>query len=132
MTTAEKTSVRRAPFKAGRMGVCKALTVALLLSAPFSAQAKAVEPEVYTPVAPTIDQARANILIARQLQFTHFRDLGISDKLSGDVFDAYLNYLDGQRVYLTGSDVEVLSKVRNRLGSALKTGQLQQIGRAHV
>ncbi|WP_193601674.1 carboxy terminal-processing peptidase [Marinobacter salexigens] len=125
MTIAEKASVRRAPFKARRMSVCKALTIALLLSAPFSAQAKAVEPEVFTPVAPTIDQARANILIARQLQFTHFRDLGISDKLSGDVFDAYLNYLDGQRVYLTGSDVLALDNVRNRLGSALKTGQLQ-------
>jgi len=125
MTIAKKSSVRHVPYKTGRIGVCKALTIALLLSAPFAAQAKAVEPEVYTPVAPTIDQARANILIARQLQFTHFRDLGISDKLSGDVFDAYLDYLDGQRVYLTGSDVEVLSKVRNRLGSALKTGQLQ-------
>ena len=125
MTIAEKTSVRHAPFNAGRMGVCKALTVALLLSAPFSVQAKTVEAQAYTPVAPTIDQARANILIARQLQFTHFRDLGISDKLSGDVFDAYLNYLDSQRVYLTGKDILTLDKVRNRLGSALKTGQLQ-------
>lgn len=125
MTIAEKTSIRHAPLRTGRMGVCKALTVALLLSAPFGVQAKAAEPETYTPVAPTIDQARANILIARQLQFTHFRDLGISDKLSGDVFDAYLNYLDGQRVYLTGSDVEALKKVKSRLGSALKTGQLQ-------
>jgi len=125
MTIAEKTSIRHAPLRTGRMGVCKALTVALLLSAPFGVQAKAAEPETYTPVTPTIDQARANILIARQLQFTHFRDLGISDKLSGDVFDAYLNYLDGQRVYLTGSDVEALKKVKSRLGSALKTGQLQ-------
>lgn len=125
MTIAEKTSARNTPFKAGGMGVCKALTVALLLSAPFGVQAKAVEPEAYTPVAPTIDQARANILIARQLQFTHFRDLGISDKLSGDVFDAYLNYLDGQRVYLIGSDILALDKIKNRLGSALKTGQLQ-------
>jgi len=125
MTIAKKTSAHRAPFKAGRMGVCKALTVALLLAAPFGIQAKTTEPDVYTPVAPTIDQARANILIARQLQFTHFRDLGISDKLSGDVFDAYLNYLDGQRVYLTGSDIQALDRVRSRLGSALKTGQLQ-------
>lgn len=125
MTIAEKPSVRHASFKVGRMGVCKALTVALLLSAPFVVQAKTTEPEVYTPVAPTIDQARANILIARQLQFTHFRDPGISDKLSGDVFDAYLNYLDGQRVYLMASDIQALEKVKTRMGSALKTGQLQ-------
>lgn len=125
MTIAEKTSARRAPIAAGRMGVCKALAVALLLSAPFGVQAKAVEPETYSPVAPTIDQARANILIARQLQFTHFRDMGISDELSGDVFDAYLSYLDGQRIYLTQSDIQSLDKARNRLGPALKTGQLQ-------
>lgn len=125
MTIAEKTSARRAPIAAGRMGVCKALTVALLLSAPFGVQAKSVEPETYSPVAPTIDQARANILIARQLQFTHFRDMGISDDLSGDVFDAYLSYLDGQRIYLTESDIQALDKARNRLGPALKTGQLQ-------
>ncbi|NWN92143.1 carboxy terminal-processing peptidase [Marinobacter adhaerens] len=125
MTIAEKTSARRAPIAAGRMGVCKALAVTLLLSAPFGVQAKAVEPETYSPVAPTIDQARANILIARQLQFTHFRDMGISDELSGDVFDAYLSYLDGQRIYLTQSDIQALDKARNRLGPALKTGQLQ-------
>lgn len=125
MTIAEKISVRHTPFKSARMGVCQALTIALLLSAPFGVHAKAAEPDKYTPVAPTIDQARANILIARQLQFTHFRDLSINDKLSGDVFDAYLSYLDGQKIYLTGSDVQTLGKVKNRLGSALKTGQLQ-------
>ncbi len=125
MTIPEKTSVHRSPHKAGKTGVFIALTIALLLSTPFAVQANAVEPESYTPVAPTIDQARANILIARQLQFTHFRDMGISDELSGDVFDAYLNYLDGQRVYLTARDVQALDKVKSRLGSALKTGQLQ-------
>src|SRR5690606_18757151 len=43
----------------------------------------------------------------------------------GDVFDAYLNYLDSQRIYLTQQDIDALASVRNRLGSALKTGQLQ-------
>jgi carboxyl-terminal processing protease len=80
---------------------------------------------VYEPVSPTVDQARANILIARQLQFTHFRDMGINDDLSGDVFDAYLNYLDGQHIYLTQEDIDQFSAVRESLGSALKTGQLQ-------
>ncbi|MEP1706173.1 MAG: carboxy terminal-processing peptidase, partial [Marinobacter sp.] len=45
--------------------------------------------------------------------------------LSGDVFDAYLDYLDGQRVYLTQKDIDKLSAIRLGLGSALKTGQLQ-------
>ena len=41
------------------------------------------------------------------------------------MFDAYLDYLDGQRVYLTQKDIDKLSAIRLGLGSALKTGQLQ-------
>ena len=77
------------------------------------------------PVAPTVDQARANILISRQLQFTHFRDQKIDDTLSGEVFDAYLEYLDGQKIYLTQQDINRFKSVRANLGSALKTGRLQ-------
>ncbi|PPI82822.1 tail-specific protease [Marinobacter maroccanus] len=125
MTIAERIMARRSPAGSGRFGVCKAMTVALLMSTPLGLYAKVETPAVYEPVAPTIDQARANILIARQLQFTHFRDLGISDELSGDVFDAYLNYLDGQRIYLSQDDIAKFDKIRTQLGSALKTGQLQ-------
>src|SRR5690554_1569261 len=126
MSIAEKIrqySPRPATLK--KTGLCTALGLALLVPGLSGLQAKLEEPAVYQPVAPTIDQARANILIARQLQFTHFRNLGISDELSGDVFDAYLTYLDNQRIYLTQQDIDTLSSVRGRLGSALKTGQLQ-------
>lgn len=102
-----------------------ALAIAGILSIGTSVQAKIDAPTLYQPVAPTIEQARANILIARQLQFTHFRDLRIDDALSSDVFDAYLDYLDGQRIYLTQQDVNQLAQFRFTLGSALKTGQLQ-------
>lgn len=100
-----------------------ALALTLALAVPVSA--KLDTDKVYQPVSPTVEQARANILIARQLQFTHFRDMSINDSLSGDVFDAYLEYLDGQRVYLTQQDIDKFSAIRLGLGSALKTGQLQ-------
>lgn len=96
----------------------------LAVSAQVSATTESTD-AVYKPVSPTVDQARANILIARQLQFTHFRDMGINDDLSGDVFDAYLDYLDGQHIYLSQRDINQFSAVRESLGSALKTGQLQ-------
>src|SRR5690554_2008306 len=108
-----------------KAGLCATLGLAFLVPGLSSLQAKLEDPGSFQPVAPTIDQARANILIARQLQFTHFRNLGISDELSGDVFDAYLNYLDSQRIYLTQQDIDSLGALRGRLGSALKTGQLQ-------
>lgn len=125
MTIAERIMARRSSAGSDRFGVCKAVTVALLLSTSLGLNAKVDTHAVYEPVAPTIDQARANILIARQLQFTHFRDLGISDELSGDVFDAYLEYLDGQKIYLSQEDIARFDKIRTQLGSALKTGQLQ-------
>src|SRR5690554_7255348 len=83
MSIAEKIrqySPRPATLK--KTGLCTALGLALLVPGLSGLQAKLEEPAVYQPVAPTIDQARANILIARQLQFTHFRNLGISDELS--------------------------------------------------
>ncbi|HET8802608.1 MAG TPA: carboxy terminal-processing peptidase [Marinobacter sp.] len=125
MTNAERMPARHLPLRDRTLSTCKMIGVALLLALPLGLQAKMDTPKVYEPVAPTIDQARANILIARQLQFTHFRDLRISDELSGDVFEAYLEYLDGQRIYLTQKDVNKLGQVKGQLGSALKTGQLQ-------
>ncbi|RMJ03794.1 Tail-specific protease precursor [Marinobacter litoralis] len=126
MTIAEKAVTRNHRSSLLKVaGLSAALGLALLVPGLSGLHAKIEEPASYQPVSPTIDQARANILIARQLQFTHFRDLGISDELSGDVFDAYLNYLDSQRVYLTQQDIDALSQVKGRLGSALKTGQLQ-------
>ncbi|WP_286222381.1 carboxy terminal-processing peptidase [Marinobacter apostichopi] len=125
MTIAERFIAKHTPARPTRTRLCKALTMALLVAVPWGLQAKVDESLTYEPVAPTIDQARANILIARQLQFTHFRDLGISDELSGDVFDAYLEYLDGQRIYLTQQDLNKINRVKSQLGAALKTGQLQ-------
>jgi carboxyl-terminal processing protease len=103
----------------------KALALAISLSVSFGAAASSESLQSYQPVTPTIDQARANILIARQLQFTHFRDLRVSDDLSGDIFDTYLKYLDGQKVYLTQDDLDGFVDIRDHLGSALRTGKLQ-------
>ncbi|RBP69626.1 carboxy terminal-processing peptidase [Marinobacter nauticus] len=123
MTIAENSMQRPSLTSLTRKaGAVTALALGLLVSGAY---AKIDDSARYEQVAPTIDQARANILIARQLQFTHFRNLGISDELSGDVFDAYLNYLDSQRIYLTQEDIDALSRVKKHLGSALKTGQLQ-------
>lgn len=109
----------------------KSLAVGALIIAPLlgfgsmTLQANVDRNAVFEPVTPTIEQARANILISRQLQFTHFRDQPINEELSSEVFDAYLEYLDGQRIYLTQTDIDQFSGVRQQLGNALKTGQLQ-------
>lgn len=100
------------------------LAIGLMLS-PAVLHATTDPAESFQPVSPDIEQARANILISRQLQFTHFRDQPINEALSREVFDEYLEYLDGQKIYLTQKDVSKLDVYRDKLGSALKTGQLQ-------
>ncbi|MGQ7275778.1 carboxy terminal-processing peptidase [Marinobacter sp. V034] len=117
-------------LKSGMFRTClrssgAALAMGLILSS--SAAIAANEPrksENFEPVTPTIDQARANILIARQLQFTHFLDQRIDSKLSARVFDGYLDQLDSQRIYFLKSDIEEFTPWRAKLDSALKTGQL--------
>ena len=105
------------------------VAVAVLVALPVvglgtSLQAS-VERDAYQAVAPTIEQARANILISRQLQFTHFREQPINDALAEEVFDDYLDYLDGQRVYLTRKDIEAFQPLKEQMAGSLRTGQLQ-------
>ncbi len=88
-------------------------------------QAKVDHDTAYQAVAPTIEQARANILISRQLQFTHFREQAINDELAEDVFADYLDYLDGQRVYLTQEDIAQFQPLKEAMDTSLRTGQLQ-------
>ncbi|TBW53312.1 tail-specific protease [Marinobacter halodurans] len=104
--------------------VALAFGLAITSMAGFAAQDKDGA-QTFQPVSPTIDQARANILIARQLQFTHFLDQRIDSDLSKRVFDAYLDHLDGQHVYFLQSDIDRFSPWRTKLDSALKTGQLE-------
>ena len=126
MTIAQTLMNRYARRPVGKTtGFCSAIALALLMPGLSGVQANIETPAEYEPVMPTVEQARANILIARQLQFTHFRNLSVSDELSGDVFESYLDYLDGQRIYLTQQDIDALSDIRNVLGSALRTGQLR-------
>ncbi|ROT95781.1 tail-specific protease [Marinobacter sp. R17] len=104
--------------------VALAVGLAITSTAGFAALDKDGA-QTFQPVSPTIDQARANILIARQLQFTHFLDQRIDSDLSKRVFDAYLDHLDGQHVYFLQSDIDRFAPWRTKLDSALKTGQLE-------
>ena len=94
-------------------GVALALGLMVTSTAGFAALDKEAE-KAFEPVSPTIDQARANILISRQLQFTHFLDQRIDTELSKRVFDAYLDQLDSQRMYFLQGDVDRFSPWRTK------------------
>src|SRR5690554_7257593 len=107
----------------------RSIVFGILVSLPLAgtgASASAnVDSAAYQAVEPTIEQARANILISRQLQFTHFRDQAINDDLANEVFDDYLDYLDGQRIYLTQQDIQSFQRYKQGMAAGLRTGQLQ-------
>lgn len=119
MKTANKPVVSRARnFAIGVLATLPAVGIGTSLHA-------SVERDAYEAVSPTIEQARANILISRQLQFTHFREQAINDDLASEVFDDYLDYLDGQRIYLTRKDIDSFQPLKKQMAPALRTGQLQ-------
>ena len=97
----------------------------ILVVLALSAQATTDTERTYNPVEPTSDQARANILIARQLQFGHFKDQDIDDELASDTLDAFLDQLDSQRLYFTQEDIEEFNEYRDSLKRSLTSGRLE-------
>lgn len=97
----------------------------LLVFMAIMAQASSDAEQVYNPVEPTSDQARANILIARQLQFGHFKDQDVNDALASDTLDSYLDQLDSQRLYFTQGDIESFNDYRDSLKRTLTSGRLE-------
>lgn len=82
------------------------------------------EPDSFTPLKPTLAQAKANIKIAKELQDDHYLHLKIDDKLAAKVLKNYLKALDGQRMYFLKSDVDRFDHYKKELASDLRTGQL--------
>ncbi|GAA3952323.1 carboxy terminal-processing peptidase [Allohahella marinimesophila] len=75
-------------------------------------------------LSPSVAQEKVSRDIARQLQYSHYRTLRIDREVSSKVFDNYLSYLDGQKLYFLESDIKEFEVYRHRLDGALKTGQL--------
>lgn len=68
-------------------------------------------------------------LIARRvgaiLEEAHYRRAQIDDRLSEQVFNRYLDSLDGQRSYFTAADIAELSAYRLRFDDMIHTGEIE-------
>jgi carboxyl-terminal processing protease len=75
-------------------------------------------------LAPT-DRQR---MIARQvgsiLEEAHFRRASIDDRLSSEVFDKYLNFMDGQRSYFLATDIAEFETLRLRFDDMIRSGDI--------
>src|SRR5690606_23011370 len=54
-----------------------------------------------------------------------YRPVPLDDALSADIFDRYLEALDGSKMFFTAGDIEKFSRYRTRLDDAIKSGKLE-------
>jgi carboxyl-terminal processing protease len=68
---------------------------------------------------------RISLTIVEQLRHAHYLKKDLNDQVSSQIFEKYLEMLDGAKVYFTGADVAVLEKYRYKLDDALVRGDLK-------
>ena len=85
---------------------------------PFTAS-RAVE------LNPLSVHPRTSLTIVEQLRHNHYLQKNLDDDISSEVFDKYLELLDGARVFFLAGDIESIEKYRYSLDDALKRGNLK-------
>ena len=138
----------RAMQKTGN-AVGKSLLLALLFSAPLAAAQEAVPAEaatqetvaqaaageevlavlsvdaLYQDMEPIPVYGRTAIELLRELETKHYSPVSFDDRFSSELFDYYIEALDGQKLYYLSSDILALSSLRDSLDDTLKAGDLQ-------
>ena len=68
---------------------------------------------------------RTSLTIVEQLRHTHYLEKPLDDQRSSQIFEKYLEMLDGSRAYFTAQDVAGMEKYRYKLDDALIRGNLE-------
>ena len=96
-----------------------------LLSIGLAFLLAAFEPLVAAPLEPLPEEPKAAHLAALVMSRYHYRHIAFDDVLSGQVFDAYLKALDGQKMIFLQSDVDRFHDARTRMDDAVLREDLQ-------
>lgn len=102
----------------------RALFVALALGiagvSAVSAKVTAADAtEAAKSMAPTHDQAQAALWVQRFLTRLHYKPVELDDAMSEQIFERYLESLDGGYWFMLQSDVEDFERYRNSLDDAI-------------
>lgn len=90
-----------------------------------AAEPLSAEPMVAPILEPLDVHPRTSLTVVEQLRHNHFVKKTLDDGISSEVFDKYLETLDGGRAYFLASDIEEFEQYRYRLDDALKRGDLE-------
>ncbi len=89
------------------------------------APSEPLEP-IAAPVLEPLDvHPRTSLTVVEQLRHNHFVRKTLDDGISSEVFDKYLDTLDGGRAYFMAADIEEFEQYRYQLDDALKRGDLE-------
>ena len=99
--------------------------VAVALSVPLALMARADGDSI--PTSASQDQVRTSRLVYGLLSDSRFvyRPRAMDAEMSSDIFDRYLESLDGNKMFLTAADVERFEPYRARMGAAVRKGELE-------
>ncbi len=116
--------MHKAPRPSSVWLAVSALSVALLALGTSSSATSGTTALPPGALAPT-DRQR---MIARQvgsiLEEAHFRRASIDDRLSAEVFDKFLDFMDGQRSYFLASDIAEFESLRLRFDDMIRSGDV--------
>ncbi|HBW84859.1 MAG TPA: hypothetical protein DEF79_12555 [Gammaproteobacteria bacterium] len=79
---------------------------------------------LYEPVEPLPIHGETAVELLEELQDKHYVSLEINDGFSSQLFDKFMDSLDGSHLYFLKSDVDELSAYRYTLDDALKAGEV--------
>ena len=97
----------------------------LLLLTLWLASAQAIPPVIPEDELHAQDRhRRATVIITHIMDEYHYRNKPLDDNLSGQVLDAYLDNLDGNRSYFLDSDLADFERYRHQLDDALEEAYL--------
>jgi len=99
-----------------------ALALVVASSTPVPASTSMLPPGA---IAPTDRQHAIARKVGDILQESHFSRMPIDDRMSAQVYDRYLDFLDGQRSYFLASDVAEFAQWRLRFDDMIRTGEIE-------
>lgn len=96
-----------------------ALSLALAAVLGTAVAKPAESPATAVLLKPTADQAEAAIWAMRFLSRFHYNPVPLDDAMSEKMFDAYVEGLDGERLFFTQADIDTFAAARDKLDDAI-------------
>jgi len=108
-----------------RKSLLSTFAIALSLLLPLGLMARA-SGETGAQDTPAVDQTATSKLVFNLLSGSHYayRPRPLDAKMSAEIFEHYLEALDGNKQYFDASDVERFANLRAEIGQRLRSGEV--------